>query len=56
MSDFYQTGVVATLHNLERSGAGQIEGSLSRCAQEKPIALVLPSLPGELGVRPSSTS
>ncbi len=49
MSDFYQTGVVATLHNLERSGAGQIESSLSRCAQEKPIALVLPSLSSEIG-------
>lgn len=48
MSDFYQTGVVATLHNLEENNLENIEGRLSRYAEDRPIALVLPSLYSEL--------
>jgi glucosyl-3-phosphoglycerate synthase len=48
MSDFYQTGVVATLHRLGRVNTEKIEAELTWYAQERPIALVLPSLYSEL--------
>jgi glucosyl-3-phosphoglycerate synthase len=48
MSDFFQTGVVATLHNLEKNNLHKIEQDLSRYAEERSIALVLPSLYSEL--------
>jgi glucosyl-3-phosphoglycerate synthase len=48
MSDFYQTGVVATFHRLGRINLEKIEAELSWYAQERPIALVLPSLFSEL--------
>ena len=48
MSDFYQTGVVATFHRLGRLNMEKIEAELSWYSQERPIALVLPSLYSEL--------
>ncbi|MBI5408150.1 MAG: glycosyl transferase [Nitrospirae bacterium] len=48
MSDFYQTGVVATFHRLGRMNLEKIEAELTCYAQERPIALVLPSLYSEL--------
>jgi glucosyl-3-phosphoglycerate synthase len=48
MSDFYQTGVVATFHRLGRLNLEKIEAELTWYAQERPIALVLPSLYSEL--------
>lgn len=48
MSDFYQTGVVATFHRLGRINLEKIETELSWYANERPIALVLPSLYSEL--------
>ena len=48
MSDFYQTGLVATFHRLTRNDIENIESKLGRYAQERPIALVLPSLYSEL--------
>ncbi len=48
MSDFYQTGAVATFHKLGEGNLEQIESKLTRYAQERPIALVLPSLYSEL--------
>ena len=48
MSDFYQTGVVATFHRLGRLDLEKIEGELTWYVQERPIALVLPSLYSEL--------
>jgi glucosyl-3-phosphoglycerate synthase len=48
MSDFYQTGVVATFHRLGRGDIEKIESELSWYANERPIALVLPSLYSEL--------
>ena len=48
MSDFYQTGVVATLHKLGKNNLEEIESKLERYARERPIALVLPSLYSEL--------
>lgn len=48
MSDFYQTGVVTTLHNLETDDTEKIEEELARFAEDRPIALVLPSLYSEI--------
>jgi len=48
MSDFYQTGVVATFHRLGRVGIEKIESELTWYTEERPIALVLPSLYSEL--------
>jgi glucosyl-3-phosphoglycerate synthase len=48
MSDFYQTGVVATFHRLGRLDIDKIESELAWYSQERPIALVLPSLYSEL--------
>lgn len=48
MSDFYQTGVVATLHRLGKLNLEKIEADLTWYTQERPIALVLPSLYSEL--------
>jgi glucosyl-3-phosphoglycerate synthase len=48
MSDFYQTGVVATFHRLGPLNLDKLEEELSWYAVERPIALVLPSLYSEL--------
>lgn len=44
MSDFYQTGVVATLHRLVNSGYERLEQELTQFAPNRDIALVLPAL------------
>ena len=48
MSDFFQTGVVATFHRLGQFNLDKIEEELSWYAAERPIVLVLPSLFSEL--------
>jgi len=48
MSDFYQTGVISTFHRLGKQELLKIEGELAWYAQQRPIALVLPSLYSEL--------
>jgi glucosyl-3-phosphoglycerate synthase len=48
MSDFHQTGVVATFHRLGANDLGRLEGDLVLHANERPIALILPSLYCEL--------
>jgi glucosyl-3-phosphoglycerate synthase len=48
MADFYQTGVVATFHRLGKINIEKIEAELAWYSQERPIALVLPSLYSEL--------
>jgi glucosyl-3-phosphoglycerate synthase len=48
MSDFYQTGVVATFHRIGRTDLEKLEAELSWYTQERPIALILPSLFSEL--------
>jgi glucosyl-3-phosphoglycerate synthase len=48
MSDFYQTGVVATFHRLGRLNLEKIESELTWYSHDRPIALVLPSLYSEL--------
>lgn len=48
MSDFYQTGTIATLHRLGASNLDQLERELADHAKTNPIALVLPCLYAEL--------
>ncbi len=43
MSDFYQTGVVSTLHRLGKTNLGALEAELSEHARHRPIALILPT-------------
>jgi glucosyl-3-phosphoglycerate synthase len=47
MSDFYQTGIVTTLHRLKPDSIERLEGDLERFARQKPIGLVLPALYSE---------
>ena len=48
MADFHQTGVIATFHKLGPNNLEKIEAELTWYSQERPIALVLPSLFSEL--------
>jgi glucosyl-3-phosphoglycerate synthase len=43
MSDFYQTGVVSTLHRLGKPKLEALERELSEHAKHRPIALILPT-------------
>jgi len=43
MSDFYQTGVVSTLHRLGKPSLDALEAELSEHAKHRPIALILPT-------------
>jgi glucosyl-3-phosphoglycerate synthase len=51
MSDFYQTGAIATLHRLGPSDLSRIEAQLVEYSNESPIALVLPCHVRELGTK-----
>jgi len=44
MSDFYQTGIITTLHQLGKPSLERLEGDLLRFTKVRPIALVLPAL------------
>lgn len=48
MADFFQTGVIATLHRLGKRDLERIEFELELYAKERPAVLVLPSLYSEL--------
>jgi glucosyl-3-phosphoglycerate synthase len=48
MSDFHQTGQVATFHRMKKGGLGRLERELVKLVRERPIGLVLPSLYSEL--------
>jgi glucosyl-3-phosphoglycerate synthase len=48
MSDFYQTGVIATLHRLGTPNLEEMEAKIEKYSEHRPIALVLPSLYSEL--------
>lgn len=48
MSDFYQPGVITTLHRLKRGNLERMEMELEFYSRHNPIALVLPSLYSEL--------
>ncbi|MGA9665984.1 MAG: hypothetical protein WBQ69_05985 [Gallionella sp.] len=47
MSDFYQSGIITTLHQLGKSSLERLEGDLYRFSKARPIALVLPALYSE---------
>lgn len=49
MSDFFQTGAIATLHRLGTTDLPRLERELEEFAKETPIALVLPCHINELG-------
>ena len=44
MPDFHQTGVITSLHRLGKSDLPRLESELLEYSDERPIALVLPSL------------
>jgi glucosyl-3-phosphoglycerate synthase len=48
MSDFYQPGVITTLHRLKKVNLERMETELEFYSRHNPIALVLPSLYSEL--------
>lgn len=47
MSDFYQTGVITTLHQLGQSSLERLESELYGFSKTRPVALVLPALYSE---------
>lgn len=51
MSDFFQTGAVATLHRLGPTDLPRLERDLVQFAEETPIALVLPCHIREVGTK-----
>ncbi len=51
MSDFFQTGAIATLHRLGKPEVPRLEKQLEEFALETPIALVLPCHVKELGTK-----
>jgi hypothetical protein len=51
MSDFFQTGAIATLHRLGKPEVPRLEKELEEYAVETPIALVLPCHVKELGTQ-----
>ncbi|MGH1370779.1 MAG: glycosyl transferase [Cellvibrionaceae bacterium] len=48
MADFYQNGIITTLHNLSRRPVSEIEEELRSFSQARPMSLILPSLFSEL--------
>ena len=48
MGDFYQNGVVTTLHNLSQRSVEELEKELIEFSRVRPMALVLPCLYSEL--------
>lgn len=47
MSDFYQTGIITTLHQLGKPSLERLESELHGFSRRRPIALVLPALYSE---------
>jgi glucosyl-3-phosphoglycerate synthase len=48
MADFYQNGIITTLHNLSRRPLGDLEIELVKFSRTRPLGLVLPCLYSEL--------
>jgi glucosyl-3-phosphoglycerate synthase len=48
MGDFYQNGIITTLHNLRQRSLEDLETELLKFARVRPMALVLPCLYSEL--------
>lgn len=47
MSDFFQTGIIATLHRLGKPDAERLDAELIPLSKKRPVALVLPALVSE---------
>lgn len=47
MSDFHQTGIITTLHQLGKSSLDRLEAELYSFSRNRPVALVLPALYSE---------
>lgn len=48
MADFYQNGIITTLHNLANRPVDELESELVEFSQSRPLGLLLPSLYSEL--------
>jgi len=48
MADFHQNGIITTLHNLSDRSVEELETELVKFSQQRPMALILPSLYSEL--------
>lgn len=48
MADFYQNGIITTLHNLTCRSYEDLEAELETFAEQRPMGLILPSLFSEL--------
>ena len=48
MGDFYQNGIITTLHNLSRRPVEELERELLEFSRKRPLGLILPSLYSEL--------
>jgi glucosyl-3-phosphoglycerate synthase len=48
MGDFYQNGIITTLHNLSHRSIAALEEELLRFSRTRPLGLILPSLYSEL--------
>lgn len=48
MADFYQNGIITTLHNLTERHLADLEADLVRFSRQRPLGLLLPSLYSEL--------
>ncbi|MHA7816254.1 MAG: glycosyltransferase family protein [Pseudohaliea sp.] len=48
MGDFYQNGIITTLHNLSRRPVTDLEAELLAFSRKRPLGLLLPSLFSEL--------
>lgn len=48
MGDFYQNGIITTLHNLANRPLEELEAELVTFSKRRPMALILPSLYSEL--------
>ena len=49
MADFHQTGVITTFHRFGATDVARMEKDLAKFNKKRPIALVLPTTPAELG-------
>jgi glucosyl-3-phosphoglycerate synthase len=48
MGDFYQNGIITTLHNMSDRPLAELEADLLRFSRRRPMGLILPSLYSEL--------
>ena len=48
MTDFFQNGAIATLHNLTNRSTESLEEELNKWSKERPMSLILPCLYSEL--------